>query len=279
MMRTIMITGAAHGMGHEVARRAIARGDRVIATVLPGENAETLGDHANLTVVEIDVGLDESVAAAFEAADRALQGVPLDIVVNCAGISPSGALEVEPTAMLERVLNTNTVGSARIIKHSLPRLRGHRGRILLFSSLWGRVAGPMLSAYCASKHATEAIVDSTRREIRGQDVDIVLIEPGVVRTNMVAGTISNSRAGADHLPEKYRALYGDIYDKFARMIAREATGGVSVEQAANVIERAAFAARPKTRYKVGKDAKAVIALTAILPDRTFDVIFNKVLDR
>lgn len=278
-MRRMMITGAGHGMGHELARRAITRGDQVFATFLPGEDASVLGSHPNLIQLEIDVGSDASVAAAFAAIDLALDGRPLDVVINCAGVSPSGALEVEPIATLERVININAVGSARMLKASLPRLRGHQGRILLFASLWGRVAGPMLSAYCASKHAIEAIVDSTRREIKGQGVDIVLIEPGVVRTNMVADTVSGSRAGADQLPSEHRQRYGDLYEKFARMIARESTGGVSVDTAADVIEHAAFTSRPKTRYRIGKDAKAVIALTNILPDRAFDAVFRNMLDR
>lgn len=278
-MPTILITGAAHGMGRELVRRAVTRGDRTIATILPGEDASALGDDAHLSVMPLDVGSDDAVLAAFATIDALLDGSSLDLVINCAGISPSGALEVEPISTLERVLNVNALGSARMIKHALPRLRGHRGRIIVFASLWGRVGGPMLSAYCASKHAVEAIVDSARRETHGQGVDIILMEPGVVRTNMVAGTVTGSRSGADHLSPEYRGLYGDLYEKFARMIAREADGGVSVEQAADVIERAAFARRPRTRYRIGKDAKAVVGLSNILSDRGFDAVFRRMLNR
>src|SRR3546814_14079433 len=91
--RTLLITGAATGMGHEIARRALARGDRVIATTLRGE-AHGLGEHENLSVLVLDVGDDASVSAAFAETDSLLAGTPLDCVVNCAGISPSGALEV-----------------------------------------------------------------------------------------------------------------------------------------------------------------------------------------
>ena len=276
--RTLLITGAATGMGHELVRRAVARGDRVIATTLPAENR--LFDSApHLSVIDLDVGDDASVAWAFAAVDRLLAGKALDCVVNCAGIAPSGALEVEPLTTLVDTLNINTVGTARVLREALPRVRPTRGRIVLFSSLWGRVGGPMLSAYCASKHANEALVDSVRRETHGQGVDIVLIEPGVVRTNMVSATVAGSRSGADSLPGSHAERYGSLYQKFAKMIAREATGGVSVEDAAAVIERAMFAARPRTRYRIGKDAKAVIGLTSILPDRAFDAIFRKMLDR
>lgn len=275
--RAVVITGAGSGMGQELAKRAIARGDFTIATVRQADEAAALGDHPNLCVVEMDVGSSASVEDGFSEIDRILNGRPLALVINCAGISPSGALEVEPLATLEHTLNINTLGTARMIRAALPRLRGHNGRILLFASLWGKVGGPLLSAYCASKHAVEAIVDSTRREIEGQDVDIVLIEPGVVRTNMVTDTVNGSRAGSDQLPEGYRPLYGRIYDNFASMVSRESSGGVSVAQAADIIEKAAFTARPKTRYSVGKDAVAVKSLARLLPDRALDSVFRKMM--
>jgi NAD(P)-dependent dehydrogenase (short-subunit alcohol dehydrogenase family) len=209
-VRTILITGAGSGMGRELARRALARGDRVIAAVLNRDEALAIGGPADrLAVIEIDVGSSASVDAGFLEVDRALAGAPLDLVIHCAAIAPSGALEVEPLETFERTLNVNVVGSARVLRQSLPRLRGSHGRILLFASLWGKVAGPMLSAYCASKHAIEAIADSVRRETEGQGVDIVLIEPGVVRTNMVAGSVSGSRAG-DLAPAAAPALWRDL---------------------------------------------------------------------
>lgn len=265
-------------MGHEIVRRAVERGDRVVATVLPGEGAG-LATAPQLSVIQMDVGDDVSVVEAFATADRVLAGQPLDCVIHCAGISPSGAVEVEPISTLQHTLNINTVGSARVLQQALPRLRTAQGRILLFASLWGKVGGPMLSAYCASKHAIEAIVDSARRETHGQGVDIVLLEPGVVRTHMVAGTVTGSRSGADNLPEAYRGLYGELYEKFARLIERESTGGVSVQQAADVIERAAFAAQPRTRYRIGTDAKAVVALSRILSDRALDGVFRTMLNK
>jgi NAD(P)-dependent dehydrogenase (short-subunit alcohol dehydrogenase family) len=273
---TILITGAGSGMGRELAHRAASRGDRVIAALLPGERCGLEGNPA-VSIITMDVGDDASVEAGFANAQLSESG--LDCVVHCAGISPSGAVEVEPLDTLRHALNVNTVGSARVLRQALPLIRPTHGRIILFASLWGRVGGPMLSAYCASKHAIEAIVDSARRETRGQGIDIILIEPGVVRTNMVEQTVTGSRSGANSLPERYRALYGDLYQKFARMIDRESTGGVSVEEAADVIEQAMFAARPRTRYRVGKDAKAVIALASLLPDRALDGVFRKMLDR
>jgi NAD(P)-dependent dehydrogenase (short-subunit alcohol dehydrogenase family) len=278
-MRAIMITGAGSGMGHELFRRALARGDKVFAAVLNSNEAARLGKPCDqFAVLEMDVGSSASVEAAFAIVDKELAGAPLDLVIHCAAIAPSGALEVEGVDVLAQTLNVNAVGTARMLHHALPRLRGHRGRILLFSSLWGKVAGPMLSAYCASKHAIEAITDSVRRETEDQDVDIVLIEPGVVRTNMVSGSVTGSRAGVDRLPAALHALYGKIYERYAQLIERESTGGLSVDQAATLIEHAAFTSKPRTRYSVGKDAVLVKTLARILPDRMLDSVFRKMLN-
>ena len=280
MTSVVMITGAGTGMGRELVQRSLARGDTTIATVLTEAEAGSLGkQEKNLHVRIMDVSCTDSVIQAFSDLDAILGDQPLDRVIHCAGISPSGAVEVEDIEVLMRTLNVNAVGTARVLQAALPRLRGHKGRIVLFSSLWGKVAGPMLSAYCASKHAIEAIVDSARRETLGQDVDIVLIEPGVVRTHMVDQTVSGSRSGADALPEKHRSLYGDLYTKFANMIERESTGGVSVERAADIIEKASSDRKPKTRYRIGADSKAVITLASILPDRVLDRVFRTMLDR
>lgn len=279
MSRSILITGAGSGMGRELARRAAARGDFVIAGILDPDERRALPSGSNVAFVVVDVSSSGSVDAAFTKVDALLDGRRLDIVINCAGISPSGAIEVEPIEVLERTLNVNAIGTARIIKAALPRLRGHGGRLVVFSSLWGKVGGPLLGAYCASKHAIEAIVDSVRRETEGQDLRIVLIEPGVVRTNMVAQTVTGSRAGSDEIAARHRTLYGDIYARFARMIERESTGGVSVEKAADVIERAAFAKTAATRCTIGKDARAVTTLARILPDRVLDMVFRRMLAR
>jgi hypothetical protein len=81
------------------------------------------------------------------------------------------------------------------------------------------------------------------------------------------------------LPLQLRPLYGAIYERYARLIERESAGGLSVEEAAAVIERAAFAARPRTRYSVGRDSALVKTLARILPDRALDGVFRAMLRR
>jgi len=276
-MTAILITGSASGIGKALVERALEREDRVIAAVLNDAEARIFPPQANLHVQIMDVGSTNSVTEGFAAIDAWLGSVPLDAVINCAGICPLGALELQPIEVLEQTLNINTVGSARVLTAALPRLRKSGGRAILISSLWGKVAGPMLSAYCASKHAIEAIADSARRETHDHGVDIIVVEPGPVRTTIVTNQLRDSKAASDSLPQQHRAHYGDIYRKYAAMLDKAAGSGVSAEECAAAIERAVFAKRPKTRYRVGPESKVITLLARLLPDRGLDKVFKAML--
>ncbi|VWX50203.1 SDR family NAD(P)-dependent oxidoreductase [Novosphingobium sp. 9U] len=276
-MATILITGAAGGIGRALVERSLTRGDRVIAGVRNPDETHGFGAGPNLLVVPLDVSDTGSVDTAFAQADNWLAGTPLNAVVNCAAICPLGAVEVQSEQVILDTLNTNAVGSARMIRAALPRLRGHDGRIALVTSLWGRVSGPMLSAYCASKFAIEAIVDSARREIRGQDARIILIEPGVVRTKLVDNQVADANRAVGALAGEQARIYRALYESYHRMIAKNSGGGISAEECARQIQDAVFARNPKARYRVGMDAKAVSALARVLPDSALDGAFKMLI--
>lgn len=276
-MTALLITGAGSGIGRELTNRAVARGDRVIATVRSEKDLASFGNHSNLHLVNMDVASTASVEKGFADLDAWLNGTPLNVVINSAAICPLGALEVQPIEVIEQTLNTNAVGAARVLRASLPRLRGHDGRIALLTSLWGKVSGPMLSAYCASKFAIEALADATRRETHGHGVHIIVVEPGVVRTSMVKKQVEQSREAAAALQPEVRAHYGELYSKYSAMISKNSGGGLSAEECAAAIERIVFHKKPKTRYRVGGDSKAVTSLARLLPDTALDGVFKAML--
>lgn len=275
-MASLLVTGAGSGTGRALTERAAKRGDRVIAGVMTEAEADGLRG-IGLHVVRMDIGSTDSVRDGFSQADAWLGGDRLDAVVNCAGICPLGALEVQEPEVLLRTLDINAVGAARVLREALPRLRGHGGRIALVSSLWGKVSGPMLSAYCASKFAIEAIADAARRETRGQGVHIVVVEPGVVRTGLVARQVQEAHAAAASLPGAQAGAYGALYAKYAAMIEKNADGGVSAEECAATIDKALARSRPRTRVTVGKDAGAITTLGRLLSDRALDGLFARLI--
>jgi NAD(P)-dependent dehydrogenase (short-subunit alcohol dehydrogenase family) len=276
-MVAILVTGAGSGIGKAVAQGAAARGDQVLATVFAEGEEQSLAAIPSIQTLRMDVSSTESVVAGFAEADRLLAGTPLHAVVNCAGYCPLGAAELQPIELVERTLNINFVGSVRVLQQALPRLRGHGGRLILLSSLWGKVGGPMLSAYCASKHAIEALADSARRETRGQDVHVVLVEPGAVRTPLMDRQVADAQAACEALPEAQRHFYGELYRSYHALLEKSASGGISAAQCAAVVDRALSAHRPRTRYRAGSDAKAITLLAGLLSDTTMDRLFKAML--
>ena len=269
-MTTILITGASRGIGHELVQRAVARGDTVFACVRKQADAAKFSSSPNLNTLILDVSDSASVTAAFAEMDKRLNGAPLNAVINAAAIAPTGAVELTSVEEFRNTLNTNTLGSLRILQAAIPRLRGHGGRLILVTSLWGRASGAMVGAYCASKHAVESIADSARRETMGMNVHIYVVEPGVVKTEMFSNQASETQTLIDRMSAADRNLYGAMYQRFIRLLSGAGGTAITASQAAAGIETPLFASRPKTRYRVGTDSKIVCSLNWLLPDRWMD---------
>jgi len=230
------------------------------------EDAERLRSRGVRTVK-----LDVADAASIAAARRELGDGPLAGLVNNAGIAVAGPLEFMPLDQLRLQLEVNVVGQVAVIQQFLPALRAGGGRIVNVSSIGGRFALPLVSPYNASKFALEGISDSLRRELHGQGVDVIVIEPGGVKTPIW----SKSNEAADELqqqmPPEAERLYGKMIEAVRRAtieIAQEK--GIEPREVAEVIGRALTAKRPRTRYLVGSDAKIRGSLSRVLPDRLMD---------
>jgi len=277
-MGTLLITGTARGIGHELARRAVARGDEVYAVVRKESDRQKFDANPNLHVLLMDVADTCSVTDGFAALDRLLAGRPLDAVIHAAAISKANCIEIASVAEFQETLNTNTLGSLRILKAALPRLRGHWGRMVLLTSLWGRASSPMLGAYCASKHAIESLADTARRETAGMKLHIILVEPGVVSTDMLTSQAAEVDALVSTMSLEQRGLHEPLYRRYARLTAAAGKSAISVTQCARVIEKALTDRRPRTRYRAGIDAKIVCFLAWFLPDRWMDATLGATLN-
>jgi NAD(P)-dependent dehydrogenase (short-subunit alcohol dehydrogenase family) len=269
MTRTILVTGAGSGIGRALVERLLLRGDHVIASA---RNTDQLAEFAarGVTVVGMDFRSDESVRAGFAGIEK------LDAVVHSAATCPVGTVEFTSPNSFAETYNNNTLGSLRILQSSLPLLRqAPSGRILLLTSLWGKLSGPFVSAYASSKHSIEAIADSFRRETAGSSVRISVVEPGVILTKMFDLAIPDlERQVAAMSPEEER-LYGALWNDHRKLIANGGRGGMTADKCAEMIERALDARNPKARYTVGKDAKAMVTMARILSDRALDRVFRQ----
>jgi NAD(P)-dependent dehydrogenase (short-subunit alcohol dehydrogenase family) len=271
--RVILVTGAGGGIGRVLVGRLCSRGISVIAS---GRRLDQMADlaAAGAELVSMDVGDDTSVRTAFEHMSKLFDG-KIDAVVHCAAIAPLGTVEFTSPQSVAELLNVNTLGALRVLQASLPRLRKSAGgRFIFVSSLWGRISGPFVSTYAASKHAIEALADSVRRETRGQNIHISVVEPGVVKTNMLTNQLGDLEKKSAALGAEERAIYGKMYQAHAKLLVKAERAAITAEKCAIVLEKCLDSRHPRPRYRVGPDSKVLVALGRHLPDSVLDALFN-----
>jgi NAD(P)-dependent dehydrogenase (short-subunit alcohol dehydrogenase family) len=263
---TVLVTGASTGIGEATALHLKELGFDSVGAVRKQEDAERLRSRG-LRTVKLDVTDSGSIAAA--RAD--LGDAPLAGLVNNAGIAVAGPLEFLPLDQLRHQLEINLVGQVAVTQQFLPSLRAGRGRIVNVSSIGGRVALPLVAAYNASKFALEAISDSLRRELRGQGVHVIVIEPGGVRTPIWRKGNELADELQEEMPAEAARLYGRLIEGLRRETVKiEQKSGIEPREVAEAIGRALTATRPRTRYLVGTDAKLRGPLAKFMPDRLMD---------
>ena len=206
------------------------------------------------------------VTDAVAVAHAATQIDSLDALVDNAGIAIAAPLEFLPPDELTRQLDVNVVGQLRVLQAFLPALRQSRGRVVLMGSIGGKSALPFLGAYAMSKYALEAMADSLRVELAPFGMHVSIIEPGTIATPIW----SKPQRTVEEFPAEAAGLYGERVAKFRALAAKRASDAVPPAEVAKAVEHALTAAKPKTRYVVGPDAKRrarVQKLTDRLRDR------------
>jgi short-subunit dehydrogenase len=200
---------------------------------------------------------------------------PIGALVNNAGYSQSGAIETVPMEKVRAQFETNVFGLVRLTQLVLPGMRRQRaGRIVNLSSMGGRLVFPGGGFYHATKYAVEAISDALRFEVKGFGIDVVLVEPGLIRTEFgttAAGAVSEAEDGDYAQFNAHVAHATESAYESGSAIGR--LGGPP-DAVAKVIEKALTAKRPRARYTVTPSAKVLIGQRALLPDRAWDAVMR-----
>lgn len=270
----IVVTGASTGMGAATVRELAARGHHVLAGVRREADGEELAS-ARIRPVILDITVPDQIAdlASLVEAD----GRPLRALINNAGIAVNAPVEVLPMAEWRRQFDVNFFGHIEVTRALLPALLRSRGRVVMMSSLGGRVAQPTYGAYSGSKFALEAVSDALRREVAPHGVTVAIVEPGAVRTEMVGrGGVTARQLAGGMTPDQERRYGGLMHAILAQSEGFLRTGR-DASQAARVIAAAATDARPRTRYTIGRDAAVLTRLARILPDRLLDRVLAAAL--
>ncbi len=270
--KAVLITGCSSGIGRATAERLARSGWTVYATARSTDSIADLG-RAGCRVLELDVTDEESMRAAVASVEHAEGAV--GVLVNNAGYSLSGAIESVPLDEVRRQFETNVFGLVRLSQLVLPAMRRQGfGRIVNLSSMGGRLTLPGGGFYHASKHAVEALSDALRFEVQGFGVDVVVIEPGLIRTGFAdaaVGTIADrSEDSAGPYDGFNQAVAAATAGAYRNGIGRTLGGGP--ETVARAIEKAISAGRPHTRYRVTGSARLFLTLRRLLPDRLWDAL-------
>ncbi|MYT32314.1 SDR family NAD(P)-dependent oxidoreductase [Streptomyces sp. SID8354] len=280
--RTVVITGASTGLGQHCALQLEQRGFRVFAGVRKTEDAEKLraqASSARLQPVLVDVTDEDSIrTVAAEVAESVGEG-GLWGLVNNAGTCVSAPLECVRPVWLQQQLNTNVVGAVAVTQAFLPQLRRSRGRIVNISSGLGSVAIPYLGAYATGQFAKEAMSDALRRELRPFGISVSVVKPGAIATPIWDKVRETGRKILDETPQDIAELYRAPFEEFLRMNEHRAqTSNTHPEDFARTVFRALTAARPRTRYCVGNDARTAALLSRLLPDAALDRGFGRLTE-
>jgi NAD(P)-dependent dehydrogenase (short-subunit alcohol dehydrogenase family) len=269
--KVALVTGASSGIGADTALRLKEAGYTVYGAARRTERMSVLED-AGVHVLRLDVTDEDSIRAAVDSIVR--QSGRIDVLVNNAGYGSYGSLEDVPMDEARAQIEVNVFGLARLTQLVLPHMRAQRGgTVINISSMGGRFVTPLGGWYHASKYAVEALSDALRMETRQFGINVVVVEPGSIRTEW--GEIA-----AQSLKETSRTgAYSTLADGVATALAASSQPDARMTSAPSVIGRTivkiANARRPRTRYRVGFGSAPTIFLRWLLPDRAFDAVIRR----
>jgi NAD(P)-dependent dehydrogenase (short-subunit alcohol dehydrogenase family) len=267
----VVVSGASSGIGAATAQTLAARGYHVLAGVRTDGEADAVRADG-IEPVTLDITVPEHIEAlARRIADDPERRV-LRVLVNNAGIEINAPVEVLPLALWREQFEVNLFGHIAVIQRLLPFLRRSRGRIVNISSVGGVAALPVFGAYAGTKFALEAASDSLRREVSAHGVQVVVVQPGGVRTEMAArsGDISLELAAA--MSAEHQHLYRGLINATVKSNAAFLERALPAAKAGAKIADVATTPRPRARYTLGTDAAFVIPLARFLPARLMDTV-------
>jgi NAD(P)-dependent dehydrogenase (short-subunit alcohol dehydrogenase family) len=262
--KVALVTGASSGIGEATVLRLLSVGYEVYAAARRLPRMVEL-EERGARLIGLDLVDEASITACIERIQQ--QSGRLDVVVNNAGYGSYGALEDVPMAEARRQMEVNLFGLAHICQLALPIMRQQKsGVIVNITSIGGKLGEPFGSWYHATKFAVEGLSDCLRMEARPFGIDVVVIEPGAIKTewNKIArdSLISTSGEGA----------YGTYARRHVAMLASADKGRYvsPPEIVADTVLKAVTARNLRPRYAVGGGAKIMLSMRWLLPDRMFD---------
>jgi NAD(P)-dependent dehydrogenase (short-subunit alcohol dehydrogenase family) len=276
-MRPVVITGASTGIGYGAAAVFTRQGCPVFGTVRNSADGERLQAELGplFSPLICDVTDHAAVRAAAASVEAQVGGAGIGGLINNAGMLSSGPLMHQPLAEVERHFAVNVIGLLAVTQAFLPLLGARPqatnppGRILNISSVGGRIASPFIGAYAASKHAVEGLSDSLRRELQLYGIDVIVIQPGAVRTAIWNKPGASSAATYAHTGY---ATPLERFEAYARELER---GGYAPEAFGSLLWNAYTSPQPRARYTFTPGRLLNWTIPRLLPARWVDRIIGQ----
>lgn len=269
--KVAIVTGVSSGMGKEIAFELKRRGFKVYGGARRLERMKDL-QNQGINIQYLDITDDDSIVA-FVNNIQNKEG-RIDVLVNNAGYGSLGAVEDIDIEEVRHQFEVNVFGLGRITQLVLPIMRKRRsGKIINTSSMGGMVTTPYGGWYYASKYAVEGYSDSLRKELTPFGIDVILIEPGIIKSewNIIA-TDNLKKTLTDSAYKEEASVYAD---KLKGMYIKSSAS--SPKYIAQIIGKAASSNKPKTRYLCGYMAKESILLCRLLGDKNYDKLIKKIM--
>lgn len=271
-MKHVVITGVSTGIGSAIAKKLIDQGYQVFGSVRSSADADRLrqeyGDR--FVPLRFDVTDENAVTSAAADVGNQLGNVTLAGLINNAGIAVAGPLAYLRTDQFRHQLEVNLVGPMIVTRAFLPLLgtdpnrEGAPGRIVNISSVGGKIAGPFLGAYAASKFGLEGMSESLRRELILFGIDVIIVGPGAAKTPIW-------KKGEKGFAQQFQnTAYRESFLKFKKFAANEERSGFEPDVIGETVWQALTVARPKTRYAIVPQRFTHWVLPQFLPKRTLD---------
>lgn len=277
-MKNIVITGVSTGIGLATAKRLLNNGYRVFGSVRKETDANQLQQEWGDKFVSLifDVRDTEVIYKAVEKVSHICGEEGLDALINNSGIAIGGPIKYIDTDLFRKQFEVNLFGVINVTKAFLQLLGAeknnpHAGKIIMISSVAGKRAYPFMGPYSASKHALEGMSDSLRRELLLYGIDVILIEPGPIKTEIWGK--SPDRNDNPFTGTEYEPALKKFYDQ----VIQSGYEGLDADVVANRIQKVIESSHPKTRYVITGDKLKKWIIPNYLPDRWVDKIFGKAL--
>lgn len=275
--KIVLVTGASRGIGLSIVKRLLQDGHLVIAAVrsVNSEISNLKSIYSDRLQIEVvDVTRLDVVASLSEKLFTNLNDEEF-VIINNAGISGGAPFELMSHDHWKDLFAVNVFGLVDMTRAFMPLLRKSKGKVINIGSISGRVTSPLMTSYSSSKFAVRAISDGLRRELKLQNISVVLIEPGPTATDIWHTSTDRSLELVKTIPEELKAIYSDQIDSLLEDVKNISQSTVSANSVSSFVSLSVSLKRPQPYYRVGKNIHLIYHITRLLPTAWLDKLLTK----